>query len=141
MRKILARSKGGCWIRKVRWLRLDGHGCCLNMAELREWIEEEISERRMEPNGGLGQTFRYVLNHWEGLTRFLTVAGVTLSGASAKSMRLSAAWRFPTDDGVDVCDVAPRQMDDTERISKIHSSDRFDQSRPLLFNFSGSLHN
>jgi transposase len=45
------------------------------MAELREWIEEEFAERRTEPNSSLGQAFRYVLRHWEGLTRFLTVAG------------------------------------------------------------------
>jgi len=45
------------------------------VAELREWIEEEFAERRTEPNSSLGQAFRYMLKHWEGLTRFLTVAG------------------------------------------------------------------
>jgi transposase len=54
------------------------------MAELREWIEEEFSERRTEPNSGLGQAFRYVLRHWEGLTRFLTVAGVPLDNNVAE---------------------------------------------------------
>jgi hypothetical protein len=44
------------------------------MAELREWIEEEFAERRTEPNSSLGQAFRYVLRHWEGLTRFSTAA-------------------------------------------------------------------
>jgi transposase len=44
------------------------------MAELREWIEEEFAERRTEPNGSLGQAFRYVLRHWEGLTRFSMAA-------------------------------------------------------------------
>jgi len=44
------------------------------MAELREWIEEEFSERRTEPNSSLGQAFRYVLRHWEGLTRFSMAA-------------------------------------------------------------------
>src|SRR5215475_111097 len=44
------------------------------MAELREWIEEEFAERRTEPNSGLGQAFRYVLRHWEGLTRFSMAA-------------------------------------------------------------------
>jgi hypothetical protein len=54
------------------------------MAELREWIEEEFSERRTEPNSSLGQAFRYVLKHWEGLTRFLTVAGVPLDNNLAE---------------------------------------------------------
>jgi hypothetical protein len=54
------------------------------MAELREWIEEEFAERRTEPNSSLGQAFRYVLRHWEGLTRFLTVAGVPLDNNTAE---------------------------------------------------------
>jgi len=54
------------------------------MAELREWIEEEFAERRAEPNSSLGQAFRYVLRHWEGLTRFLTVAGVPLDNNTAE---------------------------------------------------------
>jgi hypothetical protein len=45
------------------------------MAELREWIEEKFSERRTEPNSSLGQAFRYLLKHWEGLTRFFKRAG------------------------------------------------------------------
>jgi hypothetical protein len=54
------------------------------MAELHEWIEEEFSERRAEPNSSLGQAFRYVLKHWEGLTRVLTVAGVPLDNNLAE---------------------------------------------------------
>jgi transposase len=54
------------------------------MAELREWIEEEFAERRTEPNSSLGQAFRYMLKHWEGLTRFLTVAGVPLDNNPAE---------------------------------------------------------
>jgi hypothetical protein len=44
------------------------------MAELREWVEEEFAERRTEPNSSLGQAFRYMLKHWEGLTRFSVAA-------------------------------------------------------------------
>lgn len=54
------------------------------LAELREWIEEEFAERRTEPNSSLGQAFRYVLKHWEGLTRFLTVAGAPLDNNAAE---------------------------------------------------------
>src|SRR5215510_4834380 len=54
------------------------------MDELREWIEEEFSKRRTEPNSSLGQAFRYVLKHWEGLTRFLAVAGVPLDNNVAE---------------------------------------------------------
>jgi hypothetical protein len=48
------------------------------MAELHEWIEEQFTERRGEPNSALGQALRYVLKHWEGLTRFLSVANAPL---------------------------------------------------------------
>jgi transposase len=56
--------------------RLECHQtrCGPVMAELREWIEGEFSERRTEPNSGLGQAFRYMLKHWEGLTRFSMAA-------------------------------------------------------------------
>ena len=54
------------------------------MAELRQWIEKEFAEHRTEPNSSLGQAFRYVLRHWEGLTRFLTVAGVPIDNNIAE---------------------------------------------------------
>jgi transposase len=36
---------------------------------LREWIEQEIAERRVEPNGPLFKAYRYLLTHWHGLTQ------------------------------------------------------------------------
>src|SRR5262245_56409881 len=43
------------------------------MRELREWIEGEFRDRRVEPNSSLGKAFQYLLNHFEKLTRFLSV--------------------------------------------------------------------
>jgi hypothetical protein len=48
------------------------------MRELREWIDEQFGKRKVEPNSGLGQALRYLLKHWEGLTRFLTVPGAPI---------------------------------------------------------------
>lgn len=48
------------------------------MTALRKWIEEQFHRRLVEPNGQLGKAFRYVQNHWHGLTRFLEVPGVPL---------------------------------------------------------------
>lgn len=42
------------------------------------WLNEQIDERRVEPNSGLGQAIFYVLNHWTQLCRFLSVPGVPL---------------------------------------------------------------
>ncbi len=45
---------------------------------LRVWLEEQIRERLVEPNSSLGRAFAYMLKHWAGLTKFLTVAGAPL---------------------------------------------------------------
>jgi len=44
------------------------------MRELREWIEGEFRDRRVEPNSSLGKAYQYMLNHFEKLTRFSTAA-------------------------------------------------------------------
>ncbi len=54
------------------------------MMELREWIEEQFGERKVEPNSALGQALRYALRHWDGLTKFLTVAGAPLDNNVAE---------------------------------------------------------
>ena len=54
------------------------------MRALREWIEEQFGAREVEPNSALGQALRYVLRHWEGLTKFLTVAGAPLDNNIAE---------------------------------------------------------
>ncbi len=54
------------------------------MDELREWIEAQFRERRVEPNSALGKSLQYWLNHWEGLTRFLSVAGAPLDNNLAE---------------------------------------------------------
>ena len=54
------------------------------MAELRGWIEQQFAEHQVEPNSALGQAMRYVLKHWEGLTRFLSVANAPLDNNAAE---------------------------------------------------------
>ncbi len=54
------------------------------LKELRQWIEAQFAERLVEPNSSLGQALRYVLKHWAGLTRFLTVANAPLDNNQAE---------------------------------------------------------
>lgn len=54
------------------------------MLKLREWITEQFAQRQVEPNSALGQALRYVLKHWDGLTRFLTVANAPLDNNVAE---------------------------------------------------------
>ncbi len=48
------------------------------MKGLRKWMQAELDEHRAEPNSPLGEAYRYMLKHWEGLTLFLRVAGAPL---------------------------------------------------------------
>jgi hypothetical protein len=48
------------------------------MSELKDWIEKQFKEKKVEPNSSLGQALRYLLRHWSGLTRFLSVAGAPI---------------------------------------------------------------
>lgn len=48
------------------------------MDELKQWMQQQIDDRRVEPNSGLGQAITYMQNRWEQLTVFLRVAGAPL---------------------------------------------------------------
>ena len=56
------------------------------MRELREWIEWEFQDRRVEPNSSLGKAFQYLLNHFEKLTRFLSAPGAPIENNEAERM-------------------------------------------------------
>jgi transposase len=48
------------------------------MEQLHQWMTEQIEQKQVEPNSGLGQAIHYMLKHWEALTRFLSVPGAPL---------------------------------------------------------------
>jgi hypothetical protein len=48
------------------------------MKRLHDWIQDQTKARLVEPNSRLGKAFKYVTNHWKGLTKFLEVPGVPL---------------------------------------------------------------
>ena len=54
------------------------------MKELKDWMTQQIEERRVEPNSRLGGAFDYLLKRWESLTRFLTVPGAPLDNNAAE---------------------------------------------------------
>ena len=49
------------------------------MDGLHDWMQEQMDQKKVEPNSGLGEAIDYMLNHWEPLTLFLRVAGAPLS--------------------------------------------------------------
>lgn len=54
------------------------------MRDLQEWMETQFSKHKVEPNSTLGQAIRYALRHWDGLTRFLSVANAPLDNNPAE---------------------------------------------------------
>ena len=43
------------------------------MQDLQTWLNDQLDQRKVEPNCGLGQAISYMLNHWPALTLFLRV--------------------------------------------------------------------
>jgi hypothetical protein len=48
------------------------------MEELKLWLNDQLDEKKAEPNSGLGKAISYMLNHWEPLTLFLRVPNAPL---------------------------------------------------------------
>ncbi len=48
------------------------------MERLKEWLQKQLHEQRVEPNSSMGKAITYMLKHWEPLTLFLRIAGVPL---------------------------------------------------------------
>ncbi len=48
------------------------------MTVLKEWMTQKLEKKEVEPNSSLGKAMRYMLNHWDGLTKFLHVPGAML---------------------------------------------------------------
>ena len=48
------------------------------MDELHKWLKDQLDEKKVEPNSGLGKAIGYMLKHWSKLTLFLREAGAPL---------------------------------------------------------------
>ena len=44
------------------------------MDDLHQWMSQQLDQKRVEPNSGLGRAFSYMLKHWDPLTLFLRQA-------------------------------------------------------------------
>jgi transposase len=53
-------------------------------ATLKTWLEQQTEQRLVEPNSSLGKAITYLLEHWETLTRCLTVPGAPLDNNTAE---------------------------------------------------------
>jgi transposase len=48
------------------------------MGRLKKWMKEQLREKKVEPNSGLGEAMGYTLKHWHKLVLFLKVPGAPI---------------------------------------------------------------
>ena len=70
-----ARRRGFSDQQRLEWHQAQSGA---KMAELKNWLTEQIEQHQVEPNSSLGEAITYMLNHWEALTLFLRRPGAPL---------------------------------------------------------------
>jgi transposase len=81
------------------------------MTELQVWMETQITQRKVEPNSGLGEAIAYMRKHWDQLTLFLRVPGAPLDNNVCERALKKAilhrknAYYFKTQNGARVGDL------------------------------------
>jgi hypothetical protein len=64
------------------------------LTELQRWLEQQTGERLVEPNSSLGKAMAYLVDHWDTLTRFLTVPGAPLdNNVAERALKLAIRQR------------------------------------------------
>jgi len=64
------------------------------MNALKARMEEDLRDKRVEPNSGLGNAYRYMLKRWDKLTLFLRKAGAPLdNNAAERALKMAIRHR------------------------------------------------
>lgn len=81
------------------------------MDELKEWMRQQIDQRSVEPNSGLGKAIRYMQHRWDALTLFLRQPGAPLdNNLCERALKKAILHRknalfFKTTNGARVADL------------------------------------
>jgi hypothetical protein len=81
------------------------------MAALKKWMESQLTDKLVEPNGGAGKAINYFLKRWDRLTLFLRHAGAPLdNNLVERALKKSAQHRknslfYKTQHGAQVGDL------------------------------------
>lgn len=81
------------------------------MEKFSHWLHEQIDEKKVEPNSGLGTAIQYTIKHWGPLTLFLRVAGAPLDNNACERilkkaiLHRKAALFYKTENGAHVGDL------------------------------------
>jgi len=58
------------------------------------WLEQQTAQRLVEPNSSVGKAIAYLVEHWETLTRVVTVPGAPLDNNTAeRALKLAIRQR------------------------------------------------
>jgi hypothetical protein len=81
------------------------------MTTLQSWMKEQIDQKKVEPNSGLGQAIAYMQKYWESLTLFLRQSGAPLdNNICERALKMAILHRknslsYKTETGARVGDV------------------------------------
>jgi transposase len=81
------------------------------MNGLETWLREQIEQRKVEPNSGLGEAIGYMRKHWLKLTLFLRMPGAVLdNNICERALKKAILHRknalfYKTQNGADVGDI------------------------------------
>jgi len=104
------------------------------MQKLRSWMAEQIREKKVEENSGLGEAIGYMLKHWDKLTLFLRQPGAPLdNNIVERALKKAILHRknslfYKTDNGAHVGDVFMSLIHTCE----LNGVDAFDYLTQLL---------
>lgn len=56
------------------------------MAELKQWMDEQVADKKVEPNSSLGKAVDYFQSHYEGLSAYLRYAGAPLDNNACEQV-------------------------------------------------------
>lgn len=91
---------------------------------LHEWIEQQFSARRVEPNSSLGGALTYLLKHWRGLTQATRVVGAPLdNNIVERALKIAVLHRknalfYKTQHGADCGDLI-QSVAETCRLNQV----------------------
>jgi transposase len=81
------------------------------MEKFNQWLHEQLDEKKVEPNSGLGAAIKYTIKHWGPLTLFLRVAGAPIDNNVCERilkkaiLHRKASLFYKTENGAHVGDL------------------------------------
>lgn len=81
------------------------------MTKIRDYCQELVSAKQVEPNSSFGKAINYLNKYWEGFTLFLRISGVPLSNNADERLMKRAvlnrknAYFFKNEAGAKIADI------------------------------------